>query len=100
MGILRAANNDLAGAAQALEAAVAANTQFANARYFLAAVYAKQGDTKDALTQMQAIAAMSESNAQAVATQITALEAGKDPFPKNLLSAPAAPVSSGTAAAQ
>ena len=86
VGILSAAENNLAGAAQALSAAVAANPQFANARYFLSAVYAKQGDFKSALAQIEAIAAMSDDNAKAVATQRKALEAGKNPFPMNILS--------------
>ena len=92
VGVLRAASNDLPGAEQALAGAVAANPQFANARYFLAAVYAKQGDMKNALAQMQAIAALSSDNAKAVAPQLSALGAGKDPFPRNLLSASTAPV--------
>lgn len=92
VGILRAAESDYAGAATALSGAVAANPQFANARYFLAAVYAKQGKLQDALIQMQAIADLSADNARAVATQLTALEAGKNPFPANLLSISAAPV--------
>ncbi len=91
VGILRAAENDYADAVTALSGAVTANPQFANARYFLAAVYAKQGDLKDALTQMQAIAALSTDNATAVATQLTALEAGKDPFPVNFFSLSIAP---------
>jgi tetratricopeptide (TPR) repeat protein len=92
VGILRAASNDLPGSAAALSAAVDASPQFANARYFLAAVYAKEGDYKDALTQIQAIAALSTANATAVATQMAALEAGKNPFPANLLSvAPTVP---------
>ncbi len=99
VGILSAANNDLAGASQALQAAIAANPQFANARYFLAAVYAKQGDLKDALAQVQDISSMSAANQKAVATQLAALSAGKNPFPSNLLSASSTPVSgtSGTA---
>ena len=92
VGILYAAQNDLANAVVALSASVTANPQFANARYFLSAVYAKQGNYKDALTQMQAIADMSDDNATAVATQLTALEAGNNPFPANLLSVSAAPV--------
>ncbi|MHB0865950.1 MAG: hypothetical protein ACYC1Y_03575 [Minisyncoccota bacterium] len=92
VGVLYAAQNDFANAATALAGAVAANPQFANARYLLAAVYAKLGDMQDALTQMQAIAALSSQNAAAVATQIAALEAGKNPFPANLLSASSTPV--------
>ncbi len=91
VGILRAAENDYADAATAFYGAITANPQFANARYFLAAVYAKQGDLKDALTQMQAIASLSTDNATAIATQLTALEAGKDPFPANFFSLPVAP---------
>jgi tetratricopeptide (TPR) repeat protein len=92
VGILSAAENDYAGAVTALSGAVAANPQFANARYFLAAVYAKQGDFKSALAQIEAIAAMSDDNAKAVTTQRTALTAGKNPFPANLLSISATPV--------
>ena len=85
VGILYAAQNDFANAVLALSGAVTANPQFANARYFLSAVYAKQGDMTNALAQMQAIADMSTSNATAVATQLAALKAGKNPFPANLL---------------
>ncbi len=85
VGVLSAASGDLASAVSALSAAVATNPQFANARYFLSAVYAKQGNMTDALKEMQAIAAMSDDNAKAVLTQLTALEAGKNPFPANLL---------------
>ncbi|HUY05227.1 MAG TPA: tetratricopeptide repeat protein [Candidatus Paceibacterota bacterium] len=92
VGVLYAAQNDFPNAASALSAAVAANPQFANARYLLAAVYAKQGDMTNALAQMQAIAAMSGDNATAVASQLSALAAGKNPFPANLLSASSTPV--------
>ncbi|MHB8860611.1 MAG: hypothetical protein ACYC48_02655 [Minisyncoccota bacterium] len=92
VGVLYAAQNDFANAATALSASVAANPQFANARYLLAAVYAKQGDTGNALAQMKAIAAMSNENATAVASQISLLETGKNPFPANLLSASSTPV--------
>ncbi len=93
IGVLYAAQNDLPNAVSALSSAVSANAQFANARYILAAVYAKQGNLQKALEQVQAIAAMSSDNAQAVTSQLAALSAGKNPFPANLLSAPPAPVS-------
>jgi tetratricopeptide (TPR) repeat protein len=92
VGVLYAAENDFTNAASALAAAVTANPQYANARYLLAAVYAKQGKTQDALDQIKAIAAMSDTNAEAVATQLSDLEAGKNPFPANLLSASSTPV--------
>lgn len=92
VGILRAAEGDFTGAEQALLSAIAVNPHFANARYFLAAIYAKQGNIPNALTQMQAIAALSSGNATAVASQLTALKAGKDPFAANFLSMSSAPV--------
>lgn len=85
VGVLSAASDDLAGAESALSAAVGANPNFANARYFLSAVYAKRGNMENALKEMRAIAALSADNAEAVATQLAALEAGKNPFPANLL---------------
>jgi hypothetical protein len=87
IGVLEAAAGDVASATAALSAAVAANPQFANARYLLAAAYAKQGQYADALAQVQAIAALSDANAQAVAADLSALAAGRDPFPTNLLAA-------------
>ncbi len=92
VGILYAAQSDFANAAAALSAAVDANPQFANARYLLSAVYAKQDDFKSALAQMEAIAAISEDNAKAVATQLNALKANRNPFPENLLTISPAPV--------
>ncbi|MDB5244284.1 MAG: hypothetical protein JWN18_154 [Parcubacteria group bacterium] len=92
VGILAAAQNDLATAGAALKQAVEVNPQFANARYFLAAVYAKQGDLAGAVKEMQAIADISAENATAVASQLTTLKAGKNPFPANLLSLPGTPV--------
>lgn len=92
VGILYAAQNDFKNAAAALSAAVDANPQFANARYFLAAVFEKLGDSQSALSEMQAIANMSEENAKAVAAQLADLTAGKNPFPANLLSVSPTPV--------
>ncbi len=92
IGILSAAENDLVTANQALSAAVAANPQFANARYFLAAVEAKQGNLSAAITQLEAIAALSAANKTSVTPQITTLQSGKDPFPANLLSASSTPL--------
>lgn len=91
VGILYAAQSDFANAVAALSLAVDVNPQFANARYFLSAVYAKQDDFQNAIAQMEAISAMSEDNAKAIATQFAALKAGKNPFPANLLSITPAP---------
>jgi tetratricopeptide (TPR) repeat protein len=86
VGVLRAASNDYPGAITALGAAVTANPQFANARYFLAAVYAKQQNFASSTEQLQEIAKLSNENATVVAPLITALEGKKNPFPANLLS--------------
>lgn len=91
VGVLRAASGDLTGSAQALRAAVEANPQFANARYFLAAVLARQGSYADAKRELEAVAAFSDQNAQAVASAIAALAAERDPFPPNLLTISTAP---------
>ncbi len=87
VGVLRAASFDYPGAIEALTAAVTVNPQFANARYFLAAVYAKQKDLVNAQDQLQKIAALSAENATTVAPLLSALATGKNPFPANLLSA-------------
>lgn len=92
IGILSAAMNDYATAAAALEKAVKANSQFANARYFLSAVYAKQGNLANAAEQLQKVADLSAENAKAVADALDQLKAGKNPFPENLLSIPSTPV--------
>lgn len=92
IGILSAAQNDLNTAGQALAAAVSANPKFANARYFLAAILAKQGKYSEAQRQLQAVADLSSGNKQAVDPLITALQSSKDPFPANLLSASSTPV--------
>lgn len=87
VGLLRSANGDTDGAIQALSAAVAANPSFANARFFLAAMYATKGQNDQALAQLQAVAALSADNAKAVAPDIAALQAGKNPFPPSRLGA-------------
>ena len=85
VGVLRAAAGNLAGSAEALAAAVEANPSFANARYFYAAVLAQNKQYEEAKAQLEAIAALSEQNAGAVAPAIAALAEGKNPFPPNLL---------------
>lgn len=87
VGILRAGMGDTIGATEALAAAVAADASFANAHYFLAALYAKQGEYAKAAASLAAIAALGEENAAIVAPLIQTLGEGKNPFPANLLSA-------------
>ncbi len=93
IGILYAAQNDLNNAGAALAAAVSENPQFANARYFLAAVYAKLGNYKEATSQLEEVAKLSVDNEKAVAPLLVDLAKNKNPFPANLLSLPTAPVS-------
>lgn len=81
VGILRLGTGNIDGAIQALSSAVQQNSQYANARYFLAIAYSSKGQYAQALTQLNAIAALSAQNAQAVAADIATLKAGKNPFP-------------------
>lgn len=99
VGILRSATGDNDGAIAALSQAVKLAPQYANAHFFLAVAYATKADYTNALTEIQAVAALSPENATAVAADITALQAGKNPFPATKLGLPNAPVSDGTPSA-
>jgi tetratricopeptide (TPR) repeat protein len=85
VGLLSAASDNYPQAIQAFAGAVSARPDFANAHYFLAVALAHEGDLQDALKQIQAVSDQSPENAKAVATQLAALQAGKNPFPANLL---------------
>jgi tetratricopeptide (TPR) repeat protein len=64
LGILLNANTDTAGAITAFEAALARDTNFANARYLLALTYAQTGRTEDALRELRIVQATNEDNAE------------------------------------
>ncbi len=87
VGILRSANGNTQGAIQALARSVELNPQYANARFFLGVMYAIAGDYTNAAAQLQAVAAMSPENEQAVANDLAALKNGKNPFPASRLGA-------------
>ena len=87
VGILRSANGDTAGAIQALARAVDLNPQYANARFFLGVMYAISGDLPKATTAIEGVGALSAENATAVAGDLAALRAGKNPFPQSRLGA-------------
>jgi predicted TPR repeat methyltransferase len=94
-GVLRLGTSDEAGAIQALGRAVELNDRYANARFFLAVAHAVAGDTEAALSELRAVAALSEENATAVAEDIAALEKGENPYPQarlRTLGIPYAPV--------
>src|SRR3989338_3539098 len=86
VGVLRAAKRDRAGAIDALSRAVEADPRFANAHYFLAALYAQAGDYDRAGDELATVAALGEDNARAVEPLLRVLAEGKNPFPANLLS--------------
>lgn len=92
LGVLQAATGLYAGSAISLEEAVSANPQFANARYFLAAVYAKQSNLEKSIEQLVEVSKLSSENAAIVEPLIADLEDGKNPFPANLLSIEPEPV--------
>jgi hypothetical protein len=50
-------------------------------------MYAIENQFPQALTQLQAVAALSKANAQSVAADIASLQAGKNPFPASQLGA-------------
>ncbi len=87
VGILRSANGDTAGAIQALARSVELNPQYANARFFLGVMYAIAGDLPKAVTALEGVAALSPENATAIADDLAALRAGKNPFPQSRLGA-------------
>ncbi len=79
LGVLLISNKEYQDAATALEAAVAADGTFANAKFFLAEAYAFLGKTADATTIMAELAKENPDNAT-VAQYQRALEAGTNPF--------------------
>lgn len=81
VGLLRLGTGDTAGAIQVLSRAIDLNSQYANARFFLAVAHATRGEFPQALAQLEAVAALSPENAQSVAADIAALQAGRNPFP-------------------
>lgn len=85
VGLLRSGTGDTAGAIAALSRAIELNPQYANARFFLGALYATEGRYAEALAELRFIASLSEENAVAVAEDIAALEAGTNPFPLSRL---------------
>jgi len=100
VGILRSANGNNAGAIQALARSVELNPQYANARFFLGVMYAITGQYPQAVSQLEQVAALSPENAQAVADDLAAVRAGRNPFPPSRLGAlgiPQAPLGEGRA---
>lgn len=87
VGILRFGNGDVNGAIQALQRAVEQNPQYANARFFLAVMYASQSAFDQAIAELSAVAALSPENADAVAGYVATLEQGRNPFPQSSLGA-------------
>lgn len=94
-GVLRLGTGDRVGAVAALTRAAELNPRYANARYFLAVAHAVSGNTEAAVAELDAVAALSEENAAAVAPDRAALAEGKNPFPAarlRTLGIPSAPV--------
>lgn len=87
VGILRSANGNNPGAIEALARSVELNPQYANARFFLAVMYSIVGRYADAATQLETVAGLSPENAQAVADDLAAVRAGRNPFPPSRLGA-------------
>lgn len=87
VGILRSANGNNQGAIQALSRAVELNPDYANARFFLGVMYAITGQYESAARELEAVAALSPENQQAIAADLAAVRAGRNPFPPSRLGA-------------
>lgn len=79
LGILRFDIEDNAGAAQALERAVALNSDYANARYFLGLTYARLGGVDEAIEQFEIVQKSNPDNEE-VQIILDNLRTGSGPF--------------------
>lgn len=79
LGLLRYNDRDFRGAASALERAVALNSVYANAKYFLGLSYEKIGRDADAIQQFSDLKATNPDNAE-VDLILRNLKAGRNPF--------------------
>ncbi len=75
LGVLRAAAGDRTGAIVAYQAAIARDTNYANARYMLALMLLEAGNTDAALEQLEVVVALNQDNA-IVSELITAVRNG------------------------
>lgn len=87
VGILRSANGNNAGAIEALARSVELNPQYANAHFFLGVMQAIAGNYPAAARELEFVASLSAENAEAVAADLVAVRAGRNPFPPSRLGA-------------
>lgn len=76
LGVLSSAANDLTAAIAAFERAIALDSNYANARYFLALAYAQQENIAGALEQLRKVLELNPGN-EDVITLIGQLESGE-----------------------
>lgn len=86
LGLLQYSAGNFADAAQAFERAVALNTVYANARYFLGLSYSQLGQQEKALAQFVEVQKTNPDNTE-LAQIIENLRAGRQPF-QNLVAEP------------
>ena len=84
VGILRLGTGATDGGIAALKEAVAIDPNYANAHFFLAVAYATKKDFASAITELEAVAAISPENRTAVAGYLDSLRTNKNPFPPTL----------------
>ena len=75
LGVLRSAIGDRAGAMAAYEAAIARDTNYANARYMLALMLLEDGAVDAALAQLEVVVSLNQDNAT-VAELVAAIKNG------------------------
>jgi tetratricopeptide (TPR) repeat protein len=98
LGVLLYQNNQSAAAEVQFQRAVALQSNYSNARYFLGLIYANQGMTSAALSQFEAIAQLNPGNAE-IQQIITNLQNGQPPLAGTATSGlPVAGVSTSTVA--
>lgn len=83
LGLLRFSNKNYTGAISALENAVAINTYYANARYYLGLSYDKLGRSNDALAQFLEIEKTNPDN-QDIVTIINRIKGGQSVIDSSL----------------
>lgn len=79
LGLLRYADKNWKGAAEAFGRAVALNNSYANARYFLGLSLVQLGQNKEAIEQFEVVQTLNPDN-QEIALILQNLKAGRTPF--------------------
>ncbi len=81
LGVLLSATDDIPGAIAAYRAAIALDSQYANARYMLALAHLSAGETDEALAQLDVVRVTNQDN-QALTDLIAQVQSGEYQVPQ------------------